>query len=61
MALNDNSALEDCIKESDWVLLDNNETYCSDCHIVAYDIDDNALAFSKQTQNEGSKFLGNVV
>ena len=62
IALNEKSAVEEDIKESgDWVLTTSGKVYCPDCHETHWNEKEDRLeAFSKDTDNAGSQFLGAV-
>jgi hypothetical protein len=63
LALNEKSAIKDSLVNDDyWNLLEDGRCFCADCHMTAWDeIDDNLLAFTKDTENSGAQLLGVVI
>lgn len=62
IAMNDKSAVREDIENSDeWTITKDGKCYCADCHTLEWDeTEENLLAFSKDTQNEGAQLLGQV-
>jgi len=56
-------AIKDSLVNDDyWNLLEDGRCFCADCHMTAWDeIDDNLLAFTKDTENSGAQLLGVVI
>ena len=60
MALNDVNALVDEMREcDDWVMIEGGKTFCPNCHQSVFnESKDQNEVFTKDSQNEGAKFLG---